>query len=201
MRARAASASPASSLPFSTARASCFSIRPRPLASVASSTSRSTTSQPACAATCAIPWPISPAPSTPTFSIIGLPGPCAAGRLLGRANLDGAAADARLEPRLRVRGRAPLHRAVLEPEAAAVPRAGDAAVGDLPVCERAAAVRAAVRERVQPPARADEHHRELADEHAPRPAVLELALVERTRPLAGVLVEHGRVDAHALRVG
>ena len=33
------------------------------------STSRSTTSYPDCAATCAMPWPIRPPPTTPTFLI------------------------------------------------------------------------------------------------------------------------------------
>src|SRR2546421_4110238 len=55
--------------PFSTALASCFSILPTPLSRRSWSTSRSTTSQPAWAAICAIPWPISPAPRTPTFEI------------------------------------------------------------------------------------------------------------------------------------
>src|SRR6266536_6694617 len=39
------------------------------LVDAAWSTSRNTTSYPAWAATCAMPWPISPAPSTPTFDI------------------------------------------------------------------------------------------------------------------------------------
>src|SRR2546421_163156 len=55
--------------PFSTARASCFSIRPMPLSRCSWSTSRTTTSQPAWAAICAIPCPINPAPRTPTFEI------------------------------------------------------------------------------------------------------------------------------------
>src|SRR3989440_3274903 len=55
--------------PFSTARPSCFSIRPMPLSRCSWSTSRTTTSQPAWAAICAIPWPINPAPRTPTFEI------------------------------------------------------------------------------------------------------------------------------------
>src|SRR3954470_13026116 len=69
MRPRTASASSCSMRPFSTARASCFSIRPSPLSSTSWSISRTTTSYPACAATCVMPWPIRPQPSTPTFDI------------------------------------------------------------------------------------------------------------------------------------
>ena len=43
IRPRISSAADCSSLPFSTARASCFSILPMPFCSVASSTSRATT--------------------------------------------------------------------------------------------------------------------------------------------------------------
>src|SRR5918997_2906771 len=67
MRLRMSSAADCSILPFSTARPSCFSILPMPFWSAASSTSRSTTSYPACALTWAIPCPIRPAPTTPTL--------------------------------------------------------------------------------------------------------------------------------------
>src|SRR5829696_9817640 len=74
----------------------------------------------------------------------------AGGSRLGRdgppAHLDAPAAHAHVERGLRVRRRSLLDGAVLEPEPAAVPRAGHAAVGDLAPAERAAAVRAAVRE-------------------------------------------------------
>ena len=69
IRPRIASASSCSSLPFSTARASCLSIFPMPLSSASWSASRTTTSQPAWAQICAIPWPIRPQPSTPTLLI------------------------------------------------------------------------------------------------------------------------------------
>src|SRR3954454_5634122 len=68
-RPRISSDADCSSFPFSTERASCFSIFPTAASSRAWSTSRRTTSYPAVAATCAIPWPIRPPPATPTFSI------------------------------------------------------------------------------------------------------------------------------------
>src|SRR5215212_5423138 len=69
MRERTPSASSWEALPFSTARASCFSIFPIPPSSFAWSTSRTTTSHPAWAQICVIPWPIRPQPTTPTLLI------------------------------------------------------------------------------------------------------------------------------------
>src|SRR6059058_942575 len=69
MRPRTASTSACSALPFSTARASCFSILPSPASSRPWSTSRTTTSMPAWAQTWAIPWPMRPQPRTPTLLI------------------------------------------------------------------------------------------------------------------------------------
>ena len=69
MRAWMAVFCSAVSLPFSTPPARNFSMRARPLASAASSTSRTRTSKPACAATCTIPEPMRPQPTTPTFWI------------------------------------------------------------------------------------------------------------------------------------
>src|SRR5687767_3080000 len=69
MRPRIASASSCVDLPFSTARESCLVIFPTALSSAAWSTSRSTTSYPAVAVTCAIPCPMRPPPTTPTFLI------------------------------------------------------------------------------------------------------------------------------------
>ena len=56
-------------LPFSTALPRNLSILPLPLARAASSTSRTTTSYPACAAICAMPDPMRPQPTTPTVLI------------------------------------------------------------------------------------------------------------------------------------
>src|SRR3954452_16465672 len=69
MRARTSSASDCSILPFSTARPSCFSILAIPLSRASWSASRTTTSQPAWAQICEIPWPMSPQPTTPTLLI------------------------------------------------------------------------------------------------------------------------------------
>src|SRR5688500_1690500 len=67
MRPRTASASACPSLPFSTARASCFSIFARPLSSCSWETSTTTTSHPPrCAETWALPCPMRPQPTTPT---------------------------------------------------------------------------------------------------------------------------------------
>src|SRR5690348_13539783 len=66
-RARAASRSVAESVPFSTRRLRFFSIDCMPLFKRSSFTSRTITLHPACAATCAMPEPIRPQPTTPTF--------------------------------------------------------------------------------------------------------------------------------------
>src|SRR6267378_2271497 len=67
MRARAAFRMSSVTFPFSTAFARPWSITARPFTRNRSSTSRITTSNPATAATWAIPAPIWPAPRTPTF--------------------------------------------------------------------------------------------------------------------------------------
>ena len=72
MRPRTASASSWVERPFSTARASCFSILPMPLARMSSVLSMTTTSYPAAADTWAMPWPIRPQPTTPIFVISGM---------------------------------------------------------------------------------------------------------------------------------
>src|SRR2546421_3852538 len=73
-RFRAASRSAAGSLPFSTNLASDFSIPPRALSHICCDTSRTMVSYPAIAATCAMPLPMRPHPSTPTrlMSLIAL---------------------------------------------------------------------------------------------------------------------------------
>src|SRR5579875_257583 len=68
-RARVASRSFAESVPFSTNFARLFSMDCRPLFNRSSFTSRTVTVQPACAAIWAIPEPIKPQPTTPTFSM------------------------------------------------------------------------------------------------------------------------------------
>ena len=55
--------------PFSTARSSCLRILPSPESSFSWLTSRTTTSYPDWADTCAIPCPMRPQPTTPTFLI------------------------------------------------------------------------------------------------------------------------------------
>ena len=57
------------SAPFSANLASDFSIPAKPLSRYFCSTSRTVTSNPAVAATCAMPEPIRPQPRTPTFLI------------------------------------------------------------------------------------------------------------------------------------
>ena len=58
-------------LPFSTfldaSLARLFSTRAMPLSKASCCVSSATTLQPPCAATCTMPWPISPQPTTPTF--------------------------------------------------------------------------------------------------------------------------------------
>src|SRR2546425_2716213 len=74
-RLRVVSRSAAETFPFSTNLASDFSIPARALSHTCWDTSRTVVSYPAAAATCAIPLPISPEPSTPTrlMSVIALP--------------------------------------------------------------------------------------------------------------------------------
>src|SRR6476619_1399174 len=69
IRPSTASASDCSTLPFSTARASCLESLPTPASSFSWLTSRTTTSQPACAQIWVLPWPIRPQPTTPTLLI------------------------------------------------------------------------------------------------------------------------------------
>src|SRR5438270_265114 len=64
--------------PFSTARASCFSIRPMPLSRCSWSTSRTTTSQPAWAAICAI-WNL--LEEVPKATICQIHGACLGGAM------------------------------------------------------------------------------------------------------------------------
>src|SRR5213595_3483079 len=74
-RVRVASRSEAVSFPFSTNLASDFSIPARALSQTCWDTSRTVVSNPAAAATWAIPLPMSPQPSTPTrlMSVMALP--------------------------------------------------------------------------------------------------------------------------------
>src|SRR5256885_11791123 len=74
-RLRIASRSAAASFPFSTNLASDFSIPARALSQTCWDTSRTVVSNPAAAATWAIPLPMSPEPSTPTrlMSVMALP--------------------------------------------------------------------------------------------------------------------------------
>src|SRR6478609_6446158 len=67
MRAITAARSSALSLPFWTSFSSVASIFLRPLSAHSRCASTSTTSMPDCAATCAMPPPIWPAPMTPIF--------------------------------------------------------------------------------------------------------------------------------------
>src|SRR5688572_29517923 len=69
MRPRISDCCTAVMLPFSANFARDFSIPAKPRSHSSSVTSRTTTSQPAAAAVCAMPEPISPQPSTPTFFI------------------------------------------------------------------------------------------------------------------------------------
>ena len=69
MRASAASASPVLIAPFSANLANEASIAPRPLTTASREMSRRITSWPAIALTCAMPEPMSPAPTTMTVDI------------------------------------------------------------------------------------------------------------------------------------
>src|ERR1700730_10141622 len=71
-RPRAASRSPAVSLPFSTNLPRLFSIVVRARSSIGCETSTRRTENPCCANTWALPLPIVPAPITPTALIIDL---------------------------------------------------------------------------------------------------------------------------------
>jgi len=57
-------------MPFSTMRASAFSICERPFFAASRVTSVIATERPLCAQICAMPFPIVPAPITRTFEII-----------------------------------------------------------------------------------------------------------------------------------
>src|SRR2546422_3870296 len=81
-RLSAASRSAAASFPFSTNFPSDFSIPPRARSQICCDTSRTIVSRPAVAATCAMPLPIRPHPSTPTRRISVIPLPAVA---LGRS--------------------------------------------------------------------------------------------------------------------
>jgi hypothetical protein len=71
MRPRAAAASSADNLPLAANRSSDVRMPETPRSRASSVTSRSTTWCPAVAATCAMPEPISPDPTTATLSIRG----------------------------------------------------------------------------------------------------------------------------------
>src|SRR2546425_4939960 len=68
-RTRVCSRCASLSEPFSTSRCKFFSMLLRPFSINSAETSRTTTWQPACATTWAMPEPISPQPTTPTRSI------------------------------------------------------------------------------------------------------------------------------------
>ncbi len=70
IRASVASRSSAIRRPLSTERWRLPAIRSLPAAAIASSGSYSVTSLPIAAWTCAMPWPIRPAPATNTRSIV-----------------------------------------------------------------------------------------------------------------------------------
>ena len=70
MRPRISSAVGCSSLPFSTWRARLAAIRDLPFSASSAVRSESVTVLPAAALTCAIPWPIRPAPMTKTRSML-----------------------------------------------------------------------------------------------------------------------------------
>ena len=70
MRPRAASRAAASIVPFFTWRSMFFSIVPRPRASASFETSIIVTGKPATAKTCAMPFPICPAPTTAMRSVM-----------------------------------------------------------------------------------------------------------------------------------
>ena len=92
------------------------------------------------------------------------------------------------------------HAAVLELEDGRVPRAGDAAVVQLALVERAAAVRAAVRERVHGALVPGDEHADAADLGEARLALGQLVVAQRRRPVLRRLLERRLVDADALRV-
>ena len=106
-----------------------------------------------------------------------------------------------LPARLRVGGGPALHAAVGEPEDGAVQRADDAAVLDLALVERPAAVRAAVGERVHLALPARDDDPDAVHLGVARLALGQVGLAQHGRPLVRALLEHRLVDADALRVG
>ena len=105
-----------------------------------------------------------------------------------------------VEDGLRVDRRPLLDAAVVEAEAALMPRAFDAAVDELALVQRPAAVVAAVGERVQRAVGAHDHDLDVADGRRHRPVVAEHARVEHRRPVLRPAGERRLVDADAARV-
>src|SRR5215204_7638364 len=116
----------------------------------------------------------------------------------GSLELDDAVADADVPPRLRVRGGAADDAAVLEPEDRPVPRARDAAVVQLALVERAAAVPAAVRERVHGAVPPGDEHPDATHLGVARLALGQLLVAQRGGPVGRRLLERGLGDADAL---
>src|SRR5262245_24648314 len=93
----------------------------------------------------------------------------------GQPHLDAAVAVAGLEYGLRCRCRAALDRAVAKVEARAVAGAGDGLAVDLTAAEQAAAMRAAIVQRVEVAVVPDQQNGRVARHRAGRLALLELA--------------------------